>query len=176
MSAPIATSAFTAIRYYKHQQVAQLMGMQTVEEVEPPFGTTNISKLHQKWRTTRKPSQNRHSVLQTSASCTAEKRMAALYSGHRHSVLQTSASCTTCSVTGPLLPSPAIRYYKHQQVALGLAAVLCVLKNRHSVLQTSASCTAGYIAFDCAHQFPPFGTTNISKLHVERGRLMLSLA
>ena len=106
----------------------------------------------------------RPSVLQTSASCTTGG-MGWTKNGHpRHSVLQTSASCTSVAALCTPQLSTAIRYYKHQQVAPMASVYKAGAQVRHSVLQTSASCTS-YRQEICGVDDPPFGITNISKLH-----------
>ena len=131
----------------------------------PPFGITNISKLHGSTALGWQGCKNRHSVLQTSASCTAcylyrlalelppfgITNISKLHNrwSHgslhgfrfRHSVLQTSASCTGGADVCAEWCASAIRYYKHQQVALCLSRPILQKPRRHSVLQTSASCT-----------------------------------
>ena len=131
----------------------------------PPFDTTNISKLHLIITLERdRLTQNRHSIQQTSASCTLYGALKAdryvppfdttniskLHSGLtwqqvmgivRHSIQQTSASCTALFSPELSGAAAAIRYNKHQQVAR------IAIRARGNA------------------NIPPFDTTNISKLH-----------
>ena len=183
----------SAIRYYKHQQVALPEHLPMVAGCLPPFGTTNISKWHSSMTRSRPALTTgtairyykhqqvalmplkiasraviRHSVLQTSASGTMVSRSIKKPMCCRHSVLQTSASGTPLMNRAGTCGHPAIRYYKHQQVArtyvrsrrVSLHSAIRYYKHQQVALARVGLVARGVL--------PPFGTTNISKWHSRR--------
>ena len=130
----------------------------------PPFGTTDISKLHRKKLDFLPRFHIRHSVLQTSASCTSLKTSLPVSWVPPFGTTDISKLHRIMSSFRLILLLPAIRYYRHQQVALALFVYLADIHTairyyRHQ--QVAPDSLDSYIS----SVDPPFGTTDISKLH-----------